>query len=133
MKTARRAAYVKTGDIIRQLREWFQSHPQEAAALDYVSLAGSGEPTLHQDIGSIIAAIKELTPAPVALLSNGSLFRDSGVRAAVKNADVIIPSLDAGTQEIFEEMEVIIYGFVFAHIPSIHVKIRYYQCQSVHC
>lgn len=104
-KTAQRAAYAAPGDIIRELREWFQTHAAQAKGLDYVSIAGSGEPTLHQNIGLIIAAIRQVTAAPVALLTNSSLFRDSVVRNAVKDVDVIIPSLDAAVQDIFERID----------------------------
>ncbi len=85
-------------EIIRELEDYLASPP---AALDYVTMAGSGEPTLNLGLGEIIAAVKRLTDTPVAVLTNGSLFYLPEVRAAVADADVIVPSLDAGREETF--------------------------------
>jgi wyosine [tRNA(Phe)-imidazoG37] synthetase (radical SAM superfamily) len=62
---------------------------------DYITLSGSGEPTLNQNIGEIIHTIKDLTSIPVAVLTNGSLLSDEGVRNELLAADLVLPSLDA--------------------------------------
>jgi len=62
------------------------------AAADYVTLSGSGEPTLSGDLGRVLAGIKAVTAVPAAVLTNGSL------------ADLVVPSLDAGRQEAFERV-----------------------------
>ena len=41
---------------------------------DYVTISGSGEPTLHNELGRLIAYVKEKTSAKVAVLTNGSLL-----------------------------------------------------------
>ncbi len=68
---------------------------------DHITIAGSGEPTLHSGIGEIIAGIKKLTDIPVVLLTNGSLFFRKDIREAACNADIVIPSLDAGNERTF--------------------------------
>jgi len=88
-------------EIIRELEDYLASPP---AALDYVTMAGSGEPTLNLGIREIIAAVKSLTDTPVAVLTNGSLFYLPEVRADVAEADVILPSLDAGREETFQRI-----------------------------
>jgi wyosine [tRNA(Phe)-imidazoG37] synthetase (radical SAM superfamily) len=75
---------------------------KETGRLDFISLAGSGEPTLHSELGSIIEGIKVLTQVPVAVLTNGSLLWDSRVRDALMAADVVLPSFDAWDQKGFE-------------------------------
>lgn len=75
---------------------------REIAQPDYITLYGPGEPTLHNCIGEIIAGIRKISKGPVALLTNGSLFWMDEVRRAVLNADLIIPSLDAGGVETFQ-------------------------------
>jgi wyosine [tRNA(Phe)-imidazoG37] synthetase (radical SAM superfamily) len=74
------------------------------APLDYVTMAGSGEPTLNLGLGDIIAAVKNLTTTPVAVLTNGSLCYLPEVRAELAHVDVILPSLDAGREETFRRL-----------------------------
>ena len=71
---------------------------------DYITLAGSGEPTLHAELGAIIAGIKRVTDVPVAVLTNGSLLHDPQVRKACGNADLMLPSLDAGDEDTFQKI-----------------------------
>jgi wyosine [tRNA(Phe)-imidazoG37] synthetase (radical SAM superfamily) len=69
---------------------------------DYISLAGSGEPTLNAGIGDVIAMIKAMTNIPVAVLTNGSLLWRDEVRDALMVADLVLPSLAAGDEAIFQ-------------------------------
>lgn len=71
---------------------------------EFIGLAGSGEPTLHSRIGDIIAGIKALTNVPVAVLTNGSLLWRPEVRAGLAEADLVLPSLDAGTPATFQRV-----------------------------
>jgi wyosine [tRNA(Phe)-imidazoG37] synthetase (radical SAM superfamily) len=95
--TQERRTY-RVAEIIRELEDYLENPP---GRLDYVTMAGSGEPTLNLGLREIIAAVKNLTTTPVAILTNGSLFHLAEVRAAVAGADVILPSLDAGREETF--------------------------------
>ncbi|MDI7260792.1 MAG: radical SAM protein [Thermodesulfobacteriota bacterium] len=69
---------------------------------DYITLSGSGEPTLNTNIGEIIRRIKEITSIPIAILTNSSLLSLNEVRRDLSEADVVLPSLDAITPAIFE-------------------------------
>jgi wyosine [tRNA(Phe)-imidazoG37] synthetase (radical SAM superfamily) len=71
---------------------------------DYITLAGSGEPTLHQDLGYVIHELKKICPAKVAVLTNGTLLWDPQVRAGLMEADVIVPSLDAARDRTFRRV-----------------------------
>ncbi len=73
-------------------------------APDYISFAGSGEPTLHSGIGELIRWLKRTTSIPVAVITNGSLLWLPEVRAALLPADLVIPSLDAGNPRLFESV-----------------------------
>jgi wyosine [tRNA(Phe)-imidazoG37] synthetase (radical SAM superfamily) len=75
-----------------------------AAPPDFITLAGSGEPTLHLELGRVIAALKGLGAARVAVLTNGVLLTDPQVRQELALADVVIPSLDAVDPEIFQRI-----------------------------
>jgi wyosine [tRNA(Phe)-imidazoG37] synthetase (radical SAM superfamily) len=97
IKTTERQEYVPTDEILAQLASRLRTGPVP----DYVSLAGSGEPTLHARIGELIAGIKSLTRVPVAVLTNGSLLWVRDVQDALLKADLVLPSLDAGDAELF--------------------------------
>ncbi|MDH7499141.1 MAG: radical SAM protein [candidate division NC10 bacterium] len=89
--------YVPLREVHRALEVAFQ----KGVEADYVTLSGSGEPTLHSGIGEVIRMIKSLTAIPVAVLTNGSLLHRSRVREQLLQADLIIPSLDAGSEPLF--------------------------------
>lgn len=69
---------------------------------DFITLGGSGEPTLNSRVGDLIDGIRRLTDIPVAILTNGTLFYRQDVRAECAKADMVAPSLDAGDAATFE-------------------------------
>lgn len=73
--------------------------------LDHISFSGSGEPTLNSKLGEIIRAVKQITSIPVAVITNGTLLFLEDVRYDLTAADVVLPSLDAVTQEVFEKID----------------------------
>ena len=96
--TCERREYVPTDRVIAELDDFLATAPD----LDYVTFAGSGEPTLHSGIGEIISFIKDRYPRyRVAVLTNSALFTDPDVRAALMRADLVVPSLDAVSEEVF--------------------------------
>ena len=74
---------------------------EESSPIDHFSLSGSGEPTLHSGIGSIIKEIKAISSVPVAVITNGSLLCEKEVREDLLSADIVLPSLDAASSETF--------------------------------
>jgi wyosine [tRNA(Phe)-imidazoG37] synthetase (radical SAM superfamily) len=96
-KTMERRPYVPVKDILNELKIKLAM----GESPDYISIAGSGEPTLHSSIGEIIGMNKNMTTIPVAVLTNGSLLYLPEVRAALMQADLVIPSLDAGDEALF--------------------------------
>jgi wyosine [tRNA(Phe)-imidazoG37] synthetase (radical SAM superfamily) len=72
--------------------------------VDHVTVSGSGEPTLYPEIGSLIGGIKAMTNIPVAVITNGTLLSSREVREAVCQADVVLPSLDAAENRIFNRI-----------------------------
>ncbi len=96
-KTVERAEYVPTDEIVAQLG----SALEHTAGVEYVTLAGSGEPTLHSGLGGVIRAARRLSAVPVAVLTNGSLLSRDDVRRDLLEADLVLPSLDAGDAQVF--------------------------------
>jgi len=99
--THERREYVPVDEIYTELKDFFQHNPDP----DYLTFSGAGEPTLHSHIGEVIDFLKELRPAiPVALLSNGTLFGEPGLRKELMRADLVLPSLDAATDEALRKI-----------------------------
>jgi wyosine [tRNA(Phe)-imidazoG37] synthetase (radical SAM superfamily) len=97
-KTIERKPYLPAAKILDQVHQKLL----EGVSADYITVAGSGEPTLNSDMGPLIHDIKKHTELPVAVLTNSSLLGDSRVREAIMEADVVLPSLDAYDQKGFE-------------------------------
>ncbi len=94
-KTIEQKEWVLLEEVLRELRARLSSRP------DYITLSGSGEPTLFSRTEELIARIKAMTDIPVAVLTNGSLLWKEDVRKQLLNADLVIPSLDAGDEAMF--------------------------------
>jgi wyosine [tRNA(Phe)-imidazoG37] synthetase (radical SAM superfamily) len=94
-KTVVRREYVPLDDVVADLVDKLPTLP------DYITMSGSGEPTLYSRLGELIERIHGLTDIPVAVLTNGSLLWDPEVRAQVAKADLVVPSLDAGSASLF--------------------------------
>ncbi len=96
--TLERREYIKFNKVKEELTHYFRNNPDP----DYITFSGSGEPTLNIFIGEVLQFIKQIKPnIPIAVLTNGTLFYDKNVRRAILNADVVLPSLDAATEEVF--------------------------------
>ena len=95
-KTIERREWVPTEAVLEELKRKLDTRP------DYITLSGSGEPTLHSRLGEIIERIHTLTDVPVAVLTNGSLLWQKEVRQEIALAEVVLPSLDAPDPERFE-------------------------------
>jgi len=97
-KTVERKENVAAGVILAELERKLAERDRP----DYITLAGSGEPTLNSGIGKIIRGIKGMTDIPVAVLTNGSLLWMEEVQEDLMAADLVIPSLDAGDDYLFQ-------------------------------
>jgi wyosine [tRNA(Phe)-imidazoG37] synthetase (radical SAM superfamily) len=85
--------------ILSELR-----HTLKQTKPDYITLSGSGEPTLYAPLAELIHGIRALTAVPVAVLTNGSLLSNRDVQDAVRLADLVAPSLDAGDAATFRNV-----------------------------
>jgi wyosine [tRNA(Phe)-imidazoG37] synthetase (radical SAM superfamily) len=100
-KTLLRKEYVPGDEVLGEVKAFLQ---EGGASVDYLSLSGSGEPTLHSKIRSVINGIKEITTLPVAVITNGSLLYEKKVREDLLQADIVLPSLDGVSPEVFKRM-----------------------------
>jgi wyosine [tRNA(Phe)-imidazoG37] synthetase (radical SAM superfamily) len=96
--TLSRKEYIPTIEVKREIQKYLKNKPN----LNYITFAGSGEPTLHTGIGDIILYLKNNYPQyKVAVITNSTLLNDNEVIKSILAADLIIPSLDAISQETF--------------------------------
>jgi wyosine [tRNA(Phe)-imidazoG37] synthetase (radical SAM superfamily) len=99
--TLERKEYVSFEAVKKELTHYLAHH----ARPDYITFSGSGEPTLNSKIGDVIRFLKDRVPdVPVAVLTNSTLFSRKQVRSDIKHAVVVIPSLDAVTEKIFNKI-----------------------------
>lgn len=99
--TAQRKEFISGKEIISELTDFLQNNPQ----IDYVTFGGSGEPTLNTALGDCVRFVKnKFSQYKTALLTNGTLFTDPEVRKDVLLFDLILPSLDAITDEAFSKV-----------------------------
>jgi len=98
-KTTSRQSFVSPKEIQRELELTLSVLDKKP---DFITLSGSGEPTLNNNIGQIIRGAKEITSIPVAVLTNSTLLSLEEVRNDLSEADLVVPSLDAITPTLFE-------------------------------
>lgn len=95
-----RKAYVPIDAVIDEIK----ARIARGLRADHITISGSGEPTLHSQLGLLIDRIRTITSIPVAIITNGSLLHLPDVRNACCNADVVLPSLDAGDEQTFQKI-----------------------------
>ena len=98
--SVQRQADVPVTSVLAELEAWRQT----GATADFITLSGSGEPTLHPDFGRVLDWIRENTPFRSLLLSNGTLFTDPAVRRDAARADVVKVSLHSWDAPSFRQM-----------------------------
>jgi wyosine [tRNA(Phe)-imidazoG37] synthetase (radical SAM superfamily) len=102
---SQRKEYAKAQEVILELKTWIQHNPQEFKKLKFVTFSGLGEPTLNTSLGKLIDQVRAITGASIAVITNSTLLGDPLVRKEILGADLIVPSLDAVDQEIFQQID----------------------------
>ena len=78
--------------VLLQIREDLETGP----APDVLTFAGSGEPTLYADLGTVASGCREISDAGLLLITNGTLLHRADVSRDANLFDMVAPSLDAG-------------------------------------
>lgn len=98
--TMERKEYVPSDEVKRELSEW----RRQGGKADFVTVTGSGEPTLHSGFGEILEFIRNEIKIRSALLTNSTLLYLPEVRRAALSADVIKATLSAWDEESFRRI-----------------------------
>ncbi len=105
--TNEKQEFYPTDKIKAELFDYLSTNPE----LDYITYSGSGEPTLHSDLLEISRFIKENFPQyKICLITNSSTmlhddFRNQLIHEGHSDIDLIMPSLDAVTQDVFTKID----------------------------
>ncbi|MHA1569343.1 MAG: radical SAM protein, partial [Alphaproteobacteria bacterium] len=98
-QTIKRSEPISTAMILKEIdRELPKKN------IHFVTFSGSGEPTLHKQLGRFIDRIHERCNTPVAVITNSALVDRPDVQRDLLKADLLVPSLDAATQKTFEKI-----------------------------
>ena len=95
-----RAEYVPMDAVLSELERWKASGGQA----DHITLAGSGEPTLHLRFDEVFKWVRERTEVRSVLLTNGSLLYLPAVRRSAALADKVKVTLSAWDEASFQQI-----------------------------
>ncbi len=96
-----RKVFVESGRVRRDLKGIWKRVKGNA---DVVTLSGTGEPELAENLGELIEIAREVTGLKVAVLTNSSLMDREDVRKDLAMADIVVAKLDSPNPEIFEKV-----------------------------
>ena len=99
-EVSERGDYVPIQDVVAELEQWKQSDGRA----DHITLAGSGEPTLHIYFGDVLRWVRDQTAIPSVLLTNGTLLHDPKVREEAALADKVKVTLSAWDEASFQQI-----------------------------
>ncbi|HEY9644270.1 MAG TPA: radical SAM protein [Coleofasciculaceae cyanobacterium] len=97
-RSGRRQVFIPTEQIQQELQSFLCS------PVDTLTLSGSGEPTLAQNLGEILTMLQQTTPYPVGVLTNGSLLSDGAVQEELAIADWVAVKVDATSTDSFRRI-----------------------------
>lgn len=107
-----RGEFVPFDELCAEFDAWLDRD----GVADTITFAGSGEPTLYNRLGDLIAFIKSRCPIPVAVLSNGSLLSNPQIRRELGMADLVKLSLSAWDEASFQAVHRPAPGITFAQM-----------------
>ena len=104
-----RRDYVPMQDVLSELTQW----RDRGGRADHITLAGSGEPTLHKQFGEVFRWVKDHTDFKSVLLSNGTLMHLPEVREEAVLADKVKVTLSAWDEASFQQIHRPAQGVTF--------------------
>jgi wyosine [tRNA(Phe)-imidazoG37] synthetase (radical SAM superfamily) len=117
--TIERGVYVPKEAVIQELK----SLPADCK-IDYITFSGRGEPTLAENLGEAINAVKALQKGAVAVITNSSLMDKKEIRLELSQADFVIAKLDGASQKSVELINKPASGIGFESIFNSLVEFR---------
>ncbi|OQA09647.1 MAG: Cyclic pyranopterin monophosphate synthase [bacterium ADurb.Bin374] len=106
---AERRMFFEPAELLSELREKLATIDPP----DWITCSGTGEPTLYAGLGAVLRGIRELSAAPICVITNGSLLDRADVRADLCLADRVMPTLCSVHEETWRSI----------HRPSPDIKL----------
>ena len=112
---AEREDYVTTGWTLENVRasisRGLKYHAQKETTIDYVTIAGNGEPTLFPWFNEVVSYLvteksRYLQDKPTAIFTNATKLNESGIKEAVSKLDRTFFKLDAGDEKTFRKINI---------------------------
>jgi len=107
-----RQMFFQPAELLDELREKLA----DIEPPDWITCSGSGEPTLHAGLGSILKGIREFSSAPICVITNGSLLGREDVRTDLCFADRVMPTLCSVHEETWRAIHQPATGIIFKDI-----------------
>lgn len=136
-RTLRCEEYVPLDEVLREVEAVMEAGTE----VDYLTLSGSGEPTLHSGVGELIEMLKREFACPVAVLTNGSLLHRSEVAESLMPADVVVPTVAADNETVYQcvhrpapglHFDAVMQGLVdFSHAFTNHLWLEVFLLDGV--
>jgi len=97
----KREKYLSVNEVIDEIKSLpdFSAKNGDSSTIDYITFSGSGEPTLADNMGQMIKAIRATRSEKIAVITNSSLIYREDVINDLLLTDFVIAKLDACSQE----------------------------------
>jgi wyosine [tRNA(Phe)-imidazoG37] synthetase (radical SAM superfamily) len=95
-----RQEYFPPDEILSEIEQALNARHK----IDWITFVGSGEPTLYNRLGDLVHGTRKMTDLPIAVITNGALLYLPEVRAELAEANVVMPSLDAGSPDLYKSI-----------------------------
>jgi len=100
-RTVTRRPYHDAGDIAEAVKATLA---RSRTVPDFVTFLGCGEPTLAENLGESLEAVRNVWNGEIALLTSGALFSRTDVRMEAMGFDLVMPTVAAGNDAIFRRL-----------------------------
>ncbi len=100
VKEGRKLRFAASAEVVEQLGSKLKDMKESGDALDVITFAGNGEPTMHPDFLAIIDEVIKLRDsyyptAKIAVLSNATMLARVEVRKALEKVDRALLKIDS--------------------------------------
>lgn len=98
--TCKRQSFCSKDAVFKELEQVLK----EINTPDWLTLSGSGEPTLSSDLGSFLEQVKNCIEVPCCVITNSSLIWRQDVQQELLFADSVLPTITTTDQKTFETL-----------------------------
>ncbi len=101
---ADRQEYYEPNDLLIEVKEKITNSKINNEPIDYLAIVPDGEPTLDKNLGELIDLLKPFG-FKVAVITNSTLLKISGVRQDISKADWVSVKIDTLDEKIWRKID----------------------------